>query len=238
MRNIGLRPLSPKSLRSGWMAVCLLLAFAAGNAFAATDYWWDPQGTKSGGPTNGTWESSSWSTSRTGSATPIAWVEGGPAFFAVGATSSTSPFTITMNSSHTVAGMFNGIDSTPSPCNVTINGTGTITLSGEQGFYVASPGVITIDVPMAGSGASVVAEDNGELILNGTNSYSGGTVLGFTSSTTFTGTVAFNNSASFGTGPVIFYSCPVVTLAVEGNSAVNIPNEFGNEEGSTITITL
>src|SRR5580700_5198492 len=181
-------------LQSGWIVGCLILAFSAGNASAGFTYW-DPQGKGAGGPTSGTWENADWSTHASGSTPPTAWVENTAAFFAVGASSSTPAFSVTMNSTHTVAGIFNGDGSTP--CNVTISGAGTMTMPAStlQGFYTASPCSTTINVPIAGSGATFVAENSGQLTLNGTNTYTGGTAIGF-SGAAFNGTLSFNNSAA------------------------------------------
>src|ERR1700677_880928 len=153
-----------KSLQSGWMAGCLLLAFLASNASAAVIYW-DPQAKNSGGPFGDLWENADWSSGRTGSTTPVVWSEvGNAAGFAVGTSGSTPAFTVTMNATHTVAGIFNGNIHTP--CTVTINGSGTMIMpaSTAQGFYTASPGITTIGVPLAGSGSEVVLEDNGQFV--------------------------------------------------------------------------
>ena len=167
-------------LQSRWIAGCLLLAFPAGNAGAAQT-WWDPQAKGAGGPTNGIWESAGWSTSSSGQTAPTNWIENTAAFFAVGTTGSTPAFTVTMNSSHTVAGIFNG--DIRLPCTVTVNGAGSMIMpaSTQQGFYIISPGITTVNVPLFGTNTTLITEETGELILNGTNTYSGGTQLGFTS---------------------------------------------------------
>lgn len=143
-----------------------------------------------------------------------------------------------MNSSHTVAGLFNGDGSVP--CTVTISGAGTMTMpaSTQQGFYIANPGIVNLNVPIAGSAATLVTENSGELVLNGTNTYTGGTQLGFTSPTSFTGTLAFNNGSAFGTGPVNFYNCSGMTLAVQGSSAVNVTNAFNNDQTTALNFTI
>ena len=217
------------------MAGCLVLALSASNALA-TFYYWDPQGKGTGGPTSGTWENSDWSTSASGSTSPIAWPENTPALFAFGTSVSTPPFTVTMNSSHTVAGIFNG-NSKPA-CAVSVNGTGTMIISGQQGFFVASPGITTLNVPISGSGGQVVTESSGELDLYGANTYTGGTEIGFPTGTSFSGSIGFNNNASFGTGTISFALCTVVTLALQGSSAVNIPNAVLNDETSTVNCTI
>jgi hypothetical protein len=135
------------------VALGLAVALLANHARAAVTYW-DPEGTYTPtapskaytGPTSshtppvpgtmiGTWETTSWSTAGGGTATPVAWVENTAACFGVGGGSTNNPngtpdstvtFTVTMNSPHTIAGMFNG-NLTPNATHVTINGAGSIT---------------------------------------------------------------------------------------------------------------
>src|ERR1035441_9834399 len=112
------------------VALGLLFALLANHAGAVITTW-DPQGSNTQnyylGDLSGTWESSKWSTSQTGQATPVAWVENTAALFAVHSGTGTPAFTVTMNANHTVAGVFDG-SLTPNPCPVTINGTGTFVL--------------------------------------------------------------------------------------------------------------
>jgi hexosaminidase len=193
-------------------------SFDAGASFS----YWDPNGT-AGGTASGTWENANWSTRSGGSQTPSAFTEGYGANFAVGASSSTPALTVTMNSNHSVAGVFDG--NATSPVNVTISGSGTMTMpSGtQQGFYINSDSLI-INVPIAGS-AQLVAEDNGQLYLNAVNTYSSGTSLGF-SGTPFTGSIFFNNSSSFGTGTITMTSGSGASLMAEGSGAITIANAF------------
>src|ERR1017187_3720787 len=157
--------------------VFALLANPAG----ATVTTWDPQGSNTQNPylssLSQTWENAKWSTSQTGQATPVAWVESTAALFAVHTGNGTPAFTVTMNANHTVAGIFDGPD-TPNSCFVTISsGNGsTITIpSGLQGFYAASSSdgstaQITVNVAMIGSGG-VETEGNDTVQLFGNNSY-------------------------------------------------------------------
>jgi autotransporter-associated beta strand protein len=144
-----------------------------------------------------------------------------------------------MNANHTVAGFFNG-PLTPDPCTVTIVGTGIITLPANtfQGCDVTTdgasdPGVLTIAVPIAGTGAfgdGLCAEGSGAVYLNAINTYSDGSYLGYVSGS-FTGTWGFTNAdttqpgicTSFGTGGIYLSNC-YGTLAVEGTSAVTVTN--------------
>src|ERR1035438_6435571 len=203
-----MKNLTPNSLRLIPAALCLLFCILANHAGAAVFYW-DPQGTTGANPylgsMTGTWENSSWSSSGTGVATPVAWVEGDAACFAVHSGIGTPAFTVTMNGNHTVAGIFDG-PLTPNSANVTINGTGIMTMqpANLNGFALnnASDGslaLVTINVVIAGgSTAGICAEESGQLFLNGVNTYVGGTYLGYSGSSFSSGIWNFNNSASHG----------------------------------------
>jgi len=92
-------------------------------------YTWDPQGTSGANPytgsMSGTWENAEWSSSPSGQASPAGWAEGNNALFAVNTGTGTPAFTVTMNKGHTVAGIYNGSETT-GPCMVTIAGKGTM----------------------------------------------------------------------------------------------------------------
>jgi autotransporter-associated beta strand protein len=155
-----------------------LLSKASGQTFST----WNPQGTNSQNPylgsLSGTWETSNWDTTdQLGISPTVDWVESTTALFAVNTGVGTPAFIVTMNSGHTVAGIYDG-GQTPGPCPVTINGTGTMTLpSGSQTFNVISPGTLTISNVIAGSGA-LAESGSGRLTLAGVNTFSGATTIG------------------------------------------------------------
>ena len=206
------------------------------------------------GDLSGTWETSKWSTSQTeaAQASPSAWVEGTAAVFAVNSGTGTPAFTVTMNANHTIAGIFDG-PLNPNPCPVTIQGAGTMTLLANylNAFDVSSdtgnPGTVVVNNVIAGgSGAVLCAEAAGNIYLNGVNTYTGGTQLGY-SGMLFDGTLYFNSAASFGTGSITIsnttagatlYTCGLV---VQGSTAVTIPNAVvsaqpTNSVGSSVNI--
>jgi autotransporter-associated beta strand protein len=173
---------------------------------------------------------------------PVNWVEGGAALFAIGnAGGSSTLLTITMNSNHTVAGVFNGL--TPGSCYLTINGTGIMTMPGTaaQGFDSAgSPlGQTTILAPIAGT-AILEPEGGGSLFLFGTNTYTGGTLLGGT------GGVNFNNNSSFGTGRITWSASTTIlaTPATDGNGhtgatgPITIANPVTTISGTQIFVAI
>lgn len=135
-----------------------------------------------------------------------------------------------MNSNHTVAGIFDGTLNTAS-CSVTINGSGTMTISsGQQGFAAASSASVTINVPMTGSGEVIFegkSGSSGQFYFNAANSFTGGMQFGFSSTSPFAGTVYFNNNSSFGSGTIAMNSHGTgSTIAAEGTSAYNVANPF------------
>jgi autotransporter-associated beta strand protein len=195
-------------------------------------YYWDPQGTSGSDPytgsMTGTWENNKWTGSAGGQTSPIAWVEGKAACFGVNTGTNTPAFTVTMNSNHVVAGFFDG-GLTPKSCNVTITGSGVISVAtGAQAFDSdnssdGSLGLLAINTVIAGNG-QLVPEGNGQTYLNGANTYSGGTALGY-STVPFSGTLNFNNGSAFGTGAITLQSVGTGgALVAEGTSAITITN--------------
>jgi autotransporter-associated beta strand protein len=208
------REQSRLKLIADWLWVFLIAADVN-----ATVTYWDPTGATVSANPNGNWEDLAWSTTSALSPTTVNFVDSTAAGFSAG-TSASGAFTVSLNTTQNVAGIFNGL--TASIGTVTISGSGAINVSpGQQGFYTLAPGSTIIDVPLIGT-AQVVIERNGQLYLNGTNTYTGGTQLGFSSSA-FTGTVNINNNASFGTGSIIMFSSGG-TIAVEGSTPLTIPN--------------
>ena len=249
-----MKKVTPKSIRFIPAALGLAFCLLAQHAQAGISYW-DPQGTvTTPNSCNGTcwytgnlaqtWENSEWSTASGGVASPVAWTEGNLPVFAVHSGTGTPAFTVTMNANHTCGGIYNGISASDSACpSVTIQGSGTITLgSGLQGFYgYSGNGNLTIAVPMTDAGGAnactYTAEGPGQFYLNAANSYTGGTLLGYSGSS-WTGIINFNNSASFGTGGICISntSTAIAALVVEGSSAITIPNNVTNTTGAKVNI--
>jgi fibronectin-binding autotransporter adhesin len=222
-------------------AFCLLLFLLADYARAATPpYFWDPEGVWSippayTGSLSGTWETANWSTLSGGQSSRVAWIETGvPACFAVGSGSGTPPFTMTMNSDHTVGGVIAGGRTVPLSCNVTINGPGSMILPANtlQVFRVAnssdgSQGLLTLNNVVAGANAGMAVVGDGKLFLNAANTFSGGLFLGAPGVVgASTNIVSFNNAGAFGTGSITISNTTgaMATLAIAGGSALNITN--------------
>ena len=207
----------------------LICLFLAHNAKAAV-YYWNPEGTAVETAANlaGTWDGSAlWSTTSAQTATPVAWSSGVAACFSAGATTVTTPFTVTLNSAMTIAGIFNGA-LTPPGFFVTISGTGSLTLAaGVDAFDTGGSdgGTTTIAVPMTGPG-QVAFESGGQTYFNATNTYTGGTQLGYVGLPTFSGIVNFNNGKSFGTGPIQMTSACAGGMVTEGALPITITNAF------------
>jgi autotransporter-associated beta strand protein len=195
-------------------------------------FYWDPQGTTGANPylgsMSGTWENSKWSYTSAGLAGPTNWVEGKATCFGVHTGVGTPAYTVTMNSSHVVAGFFDG-GLSPKACDVTITGSGIIDLaSGPQALDAqngsdGSSAFLRIDCVIDGNG-QLYPEGNGQSFLNATNTFTGGTTLGYPG-VPFSGTVNFNNGSAFGTGPIVLTNTGTGgALVLEGSSAVTVTN--------------
>jgi autotransporter-associated beta strand protein len=206
-----------------------MLATASTNS---SIYYWDPQGTTGSNPYTGsmteTWENSKWSYSSVGLGSPVNWVDGKAACFGVHTGIGTPAYTVTMNSGHVVAGFFDGALA-PNACDVTIQGAGIINLaSGPQALdaHNASDGSLAylrINCVIAGDG-QLFPEGNGQSFLHGTNTFTGGTQLGYPG-IPFSGTVNFNNGSAFGAGTITLTNTGTGgALVLEGTSAVTVTN--------------
>jgi autotransporter-associated beta strand protein len=201
---------------------------------SSTIFSWDPQGTTGANPytgsMSGTWENNAWAYGYgAGQASPVGWTDGKAACFGVHAGSGTPAYTVTMNSSHVVAGFFDGGLSGVNASDVTISGSGIINLaSGPQALDAANGGdgssaYLRIYCTIAGNGM-LYPEGNGQSFLHGTNTYTGGTQLGYPG-VPFSGTVNFNNGAAFGVGSIILSNAGTGgTLMLEGTAAVTVTN--------------
>lgn len=202
--------------------------------------YWDPQAKNSANPYTGSmtgyWESNNWSTSVAGQTSPIGWDEGKCAVIGVNTGSSTPAFTITMNNSHTVAGFFDGGYNGVLGGNVTITGPGIISMAaGAQGMDVPnSYDSLNISNTIAGTG-QVVPEGSGSLYLNGTNTYSGGTQIGYAGNG-FTGKLYFNNNSSFSTGAIVTSNGFGCALLAEGSDPITISNPVTIPVASSVNI--
>jgi autotransporter-associated beta strand protein len=203
---------------------CLLVSFLASDLRAGIFYW-DPNGLST--PGSGTWDTTNlqWATSSTLTASPVAWNTANLAVFIAGGTSLSSA-TIAVNSPITTAGVFNsGIGSAGGVTNLTFVGSGSLSFTGGQGFSTASGKNTFFTIPLTDVAAQppgqLVAEGAGQLYLFATNTYSGGTELGFPPSTY--NIVNFTNTFAFGSGPII--------VAINGGALVL------NEPGYAVTIT-
>ena len=135
-----------------------------------------------------------------------------------------------MDANHTVGGFFDGA-LTPNSCEVTIVGTGIMTMqpANLNGFGLLnstdhSVAALTIsNVVAGGATAGVCAEGSSQVYLYGTNIYSGGTFLGYIN-TSYNGIWNFNNSASFGTGPIYLLNTPGGALVDTNSTALTLTN--------------
>jgi autotransporter-associated beta strand protein len=190
-----------------WTFVAVMLTVF--KSTAAVTYW-DPQGSDATNPyagdLSGDWDAAAWSTSNAGQSPPVAWIESTAACFGVHTGIGTPPFTVTLNTAHTVAGFFDG-SLTPNSCDITIAGTGSMAFpSGLQAANVrnstdGSLALVRVNVPITGAGAPTL-QGNGQVFLNATNTHTGGVYFGY-SGGSYSGVLNFANSNCFGTGAIV-----------------------------------
>lgn len=211
------------------LGLCLGLMTASQSQAAVT--YWDPQGYWTSGTytgnLSGTWENKSWSTNYQGAGvSPTNWIESSAACFGVGTALGTPPFSVLMNANHTVGGIFIG-SLNPNSCNVTVYGPGIMTISGLQGFNIhnasdGSLGILTISNTIAGTG-TFDPQNNGQIYLYGSNTWTGGTSLGYSGSS-WSGTVYFDTTNAFGTGDIYTSNCLGGALVMTASSQLTITN--------------
>jgi autotransporter-associated beta strand protein len=228
-----MKKLTPNSLRFIPVALCLLFALLANNAKGANEYFHvNGTATAYGITANSSydWDAASpnyWTTTATAAPTTT-WPAGGFARF----NSTITPYTLTVNGTVSMAGLYAHI----SGVSITINATGAGTLSVvpnatvppdplAQGFYIT--GNVIINAPISGTGGIQPQYVAGSPVLSlyGINTYSGGTL--FTSSSTL---INFNNNSSFGIGTnyINMASGSYVALLGKGGATITLANGFTN----------
>lgn len=221
---------------------CLLLSLLANNAKAAVIYW-DPEGTSTATTANlaGTWNttSSQWSTTNIQVASPTTWVSTDAACFCAGSTTVSGGFTVTLTSTISCAGLFNG-PLNPPGYNVTLanGGGGAINfISGVDALDIGgSDGdPLIVNVPITGPGTACIEGDD-QLYLEAPNTYTGGTLLGYTANP-YSSIVNFTNG-SFGTGSIIFSNASGSAMVALGSAPITIANAFSNAEPGGFNLNI
>ncbi len=211
---------------------CVSLSLLAINA-GAVNQWWDNNGT--GTPTSGVWVTTTpnWtgSVSSNLTASTVPFTNGNFAEFAAGSGTITA-LTITVPGAVTCAGLATGLNaatvttttfSGAGSINLTTTGGATVTGGGStlfQGIFCGPSGSdsLVFNVPITGS-AGLEQHSSGSMTLDATNTYSGGTDL------TGGQLIFYNNSGSFGTGPIIVNGNGNA-LVSGSTSLVTIPNNI------------
>jgi hypothetical protein len=163
--------------------------------------------------TGGFWSNNSVST--TGNIATNPWVQGNfPKFQPAG----TPTYTVTVSNVEQVAGMF---FSTAQTLTINAVGSGALSMvSGLQGILGGTSVDVTINAPLTGPG-QIQPSNGGNLRFNGVNTYTGGTNLSSTGTL-----IHFNNSSSFGTGPINMGVVGFAPLLASGGATVTLPNSF------------
>ncbi len=220
---------------SQYIAASLFLTLMALNVNAQSLYF-DVNGTTAGYGTAAagtySWDDPNWATATGGTNATGAWVAGSFARFL-----GTNSYTVTVNGDEQNAGLVQAPAVGTAANNIlTINAAGSGTLDvlpastltaglPAQGFFCTSLGKLFITAPISGTGALNLGlfSGTGEIHLDGTNTYSGGTAL-----STSSYLIYFNNSNSFGTGPICINGTTFAALLSEGGTTITIPNNWTN----------
>lgn len=224
LKTINMKIRTPNPLRLISIGLCLLCSLLAYNVRAVTVFW-DPNGASA--PTSGTWTTTAnqWATSSVLTASPGVWNSAAAAVFCAG-TANPGAITVTVNSPISFAGFFNGGTGVPWPgcTTLTLNGTGSLSMNANpQACSTGSTNSTFITIPITGPGIPV-AESGGKLYFYATNSYTGGTLLGWGSAGLgWNGILNFTNGFAFGTGTIY--------VSVSGGALVL------NETSYPVTIT-
>ena len=184
-------------------ALGLFCSMPADHANAAASLYFDVNGVITGyGITNGgtySWDGANWASTSGGTTTTGNWVAGDFAVFPGGV--SGNSYTVTVGQDESMAGLYetvNGVNLTISQAPSTSGDLNITAVGGPiQGFLNGgSSSTLTINAPIVGSGG-LEPENGGNIYLNGVYNYSGGTLLGSSSTLTY-----FNNGSAFGTGTI------------------------------------
>lgn len=189
--------------KSRFLSTCIasVAAFSINKAAQATDVYWDINGATAGNGSAtpaGTWSTStaSWSTDSTGSSATQVWnnANGDNAIFSAGS-DATGAFTSTVTGGVTVGNITQNIGKvllgTGASGAITLSGASIITTTrGASGDFD-----LRVNPVISGTGASITKQGNGILLLEATNTYTGGTTLN-------AGTLSFENAGAFGAGAI------------------------------------
>jgi fibronectin-binding autotransporter adhesin len=221
---------SRKALKIGSACLWLSMGLLASNTAQAQSQYFTSSVANGG---TYSWDGANWSISGGTSSGPFtsAWTAGDFARFYGGAGDA---YTVTVNTSESMAGMFlNAGTGVSLSVNDAGGGTGSLSVTpdtsqaSQNGFswltqgFLTGGGSLTLNAPISGTGGIEEESGGGTLALYGNNSYTGGTL--FTSSSTF---VAYNNNNSFGAvSSQIGYDGTTFSLMENtGPSTVNIAN--------------
>ncbi len=218
------------------LSVVGVAGILANKSQAATRYF-DVNGTTTGsGVAAGgsySWEGNFWNNNiANGTGATSAWTDGDFPRFSAGTDGNTRTYTITANSSHTIAGMqLNNSGG----ANVIIDGGAGAVLSiaaGDQGFFVGTPTSqnLKINATLGGTGR-IVWQGTGSLFLLGNNTFSGGVLFNTSAG------LNFDNDNSFGTGNITWGVTQQVLAAPTASVPIDIGNAMVTRSASTLIMS-
>jgi autotransporter-associated beta strand protein len=218
------------------LAAGSILASAAMHASAATQVYFDLNGTTAGigALTDGStynWDSTTWQNGSSSGTTIGNWVNDGTGFarFYQPAGTTVINATITLSNTEKMVGML--LNRGSISLNFTASGSGNFNITANtpsplQGFLVGltSPGLaadsLNFYAPLTGAGG-IIQQQSGQISLYGNNTFSGGF------GTTGGQVTNYNNANSFGSGSIQFSgtASSVQGIVKSGTPALTIPND-------------
>ncbi len=239
--------------RSACAVALFILSLLANDAQvqAATQYF-DTNGATAGSGITAdgsySWEDSVWNTvgvddadaAANGTLETSTWVDGNFPRFAAGVDAAGLTYTVTASSNHTFAGMQLLINtSVNGGATVNVNSSGGAVLSiapALQGLFVSTGGNLKINAPLGGADATSALQwsgGGGSAYLYGANTFEGGVILNTANG------LNFNNSQSFGTGPITYTTINTAVLANPDTTApVTINNPLTMPAQTTANKTM
>jgi fibronectin-binding autotransporter adhesin len=208
----------------------------AGNASAATQQYFDENGTGTGfGVTNNstyTWEDAAWSTDSTGLSASTTFIQDGTGFPRFQSTGTVGDaYTVNVGAAQPSAGLgLQGVSTT-----VTLNSTGgTVNMAaGLQGILTTTGSNFVVNVPIAGTGGVQpgVFAGTGNIYLNAANTYTGTTNFSSSSVSTYIG-----NNTAFSTG-TLFNSRNAANAFVPilATTTITLANNITNNESGSFS---
>ncbi len=233
-----------KVFRHGNCLVALSVAGIVGllaNHVQAVNRYFDVNDTAAGsGVMDGgsySWEGNFWNTApdTNGTGATTAWTEGDFPRFSAGTDAAGKTYTVTASANHSFAGMFANTNA-GGTVHVTTSGGAVLSItSGLQGLFSGTNSNLYLDTAIGGDDATSALQwsgGGGSAYLYGANTFQGGIMLNSANG------LNFNNSQSFGTGPITYTTINTAVLANPDVGNFTIANPLTMPAQTTVNKTM